>query len=180
MSSKYVINGFKFSSEEEYNIAYEDYEAISFFMEKADLSDPDSIYKLYNRLIERNTFQTIVGYSYLKDLQDKIIEAEYKTLDQLEEIPVENFIEPSENIEAVSLEHYKELSQTNKEKHVNARVINIILTIVIVIMFIIALQADKTVFTQFEQDMVDKYAAWEEELTERENQLIEKGISIED
>ena len=45
-------------------------------------------------------------------------------------------------------------------------------------MFFIAFKADKTLFTQFEQDILDKYSAWEVELTEWEEQLREKEAEI--
>lgn len=171
MSVKYTLEGFQFSSEEEYKIAKEDYDAIQFFKEKLDVSNLPAVYKLYNRLIERDTFQTAVGYSFLRELQNILLEKKYKTLDDLRKIQIETIQKTSEKVEEISVEHYKNIAENRRIKNRNSRIINILLIFTIIIMFIIALRADKTVFNQFEQDMVDKYSSWEVELSEWEEQL---------
>lgn len=178
MSLKYTLEGFQFSTEEEFKIAKEDYDAIQFFKDKLDMSDLPAVYKLYKRLIERNTFQTMVGYSFLRDLQNILIEDNYKTLDNLEKIHIKIMQNSTEKVEEISIEHYKNLAEDRRVKNRNSRIINILLVFTIIIMFFIALKADKTVFTQFEQDVVDKYSAWEVELSEWEEQLREKEAEI--
>ncbi len=178
LSLKYTLEGFQFSTEEEFKIAKEDYDAIQFFKDKLDMSDLPAVYKLYKRLIERNTFQTMVGYSFLRDLQNILIEDNYKTLDNLEKIHIKIMQNSTEKVEEISIEHYKNLAEDRRVKNRNSRIINILLVFTIIIMFFIALKADKTVFTQFEQDVVDKYSAWEVELSEWEEQLREKEAEI--
>lgn len=178
MSVKYTLEGFEFSSEEEYKIAKEDYDAIQFFKEKLDVSDLPAVHKLYKRLIERDTLQTAVGYSFLKELQNILLENEYRSLDKLEKIHIETIEQPYERVEEVSVDHYKGLAENRKIKNRNSRIINILLVFTIIIMFIIALRADKTVFVQFEQDMVDKYSAWETELTEWEEMLSKREAEL--
>jgi len=178
LSLKYTLEGFQFSQEEKYKIAKEDYDAIQFFKEKLDMSDLPAVHKLYNRLIERGNFQTMVGYSFLKELQNILLENNYKTMDSLKKIHIESIQNYAEIVEEISVEHYKNLAEDRRIKNRNSRIINIILVITIVIMFFIAFKADKTLFTQFEQDMLDKYSAWEVELTEWEEQLREKEAEI--
>lgn len=174
MSVKYTLEGFQFSSEEEYKLAKEDYDAIEFFKGKADMTDFAAVHKLYNRLIDRNTFQTSLGNVFLKELQDILLENNYRTIENLKKIEVVTFTKPAESVEEIQVEYYKTLSEKRRIKNRNSRIINVILAITIIIMFAVAIKADKTVFTNFEQDLIDKYAGWEEELEEKKDDLSER------
>lgn len=172
MDKKYVVDGFEFLSEAEYNAAKEELTAINFFKEKTDLSDLSTVIKLYNRILARNTFHTVVGYSFLKELQNTIILSSKNKLKDLENIHVKAVQGSEENrLDLITAEKFKELAKKEKTKHRNSRIINLFLTLTIIIMFIIALYSDKTVFKKFENDIIDEYASWEEELTQREEEL---------
>lgn len=180
MNQKYIVDGFLFTSEADYNAAKEDHAAIEFFKEKTDLSDPEIAYKLYNRIISRGTFRTIVGYSFLKEIQNKLIESNYKPIEELEKIPVENFIQDNNEMDTLMIEKYQSQAVKSKERLKTMGIINVALTITIILMFIIALLSDKTVFTKFENQVIDRYASWEEELRDREEKLLIRENEIKD
>lgn len=180
MKSGFTIGGYTFPNKEEYNIAKEDYRLIEYFKKETDLSDPSSVNKLYTRLVYRHTFQTILGYSFLKELQNILVSSNYRPHDQLEPIDVKGFVIQGESLDTIAAERYKELASQYEQKLKKSTIVNTILATTIIIMFIIALKADKTVFTQFEQDMIDKYSAWEEELVEWEERLTEMEKEIQE
>lgn len=171
------VNGFLFSNNKEYNDAKQEKGAIEHFKNKLDLSNPREALKLYNKILEKQSFRTPVGYLFLKELQDFIIKSEIIKIEDMQEIYIftENAnVSYNNDFDSVSLNHYKELFDTEKMRHRNSRIINIFLVIIIMAMMYIALKADKTEFSDFENKVINKYSTWEEELTTREQKLNER------
>lgn len=174
MEKKYVVDGFEFSTESDYKMAKEELEAIIYFKDKINLSDLSNIAKLYNRILDRRTFHTPVGYSFLKDLQNRLIQSGYVKNEDVEKIFITNRNHTENQVDSLSIDHFKKIATVEKSKRRNLKIINTFLVVTILIMFLIALYSDKTVFTKFENELIDRYATWEEELNNRELELEEK------
>jgi len=54
--SQNQVNGFIFSTNEDFSRAKEEQEVIDHFKTKVDLSNPNDALKLYNRFIEKNIY----------------------------------------------------------------------------------------------------------------------------
>ena len=80
MSEKEVMDRFA----EERHKARKESDFVRQIRAKTDLSDAKTALKLYNKLIHENYFNTIVGYAFLEELRDTILEenaaAEEKTI----------------------------------------------------------------------------------------------------
>lgn len=68
-----TVNGFHFETAAEYADAKKEYEAIDYICSKMDVTNPETAFKVYYKLLERKNLHTIVGYSFLKDLRDRIV-----------------------------------------------------------------------------------------------------------
>jgi len=167
-----VVGGFLFSSNKEYNDAKQEQETIEYLKANSDLSKPKTVLKLYSKLTENRTFHTLVGYLFLKELQEIILKAGIVKLEELDSIyvPTQNFSENEELIN-LSLHHYKQSAEKAQIQNRNSRIINISLAFIIIVMIAIAIYSDKTVYTDFENRVINKYASWEEELNNREQKL---------
>ena len=64
------VGGFSFENKDEAEQAKKEIEGIRYIKTKTDMSDPDVILQVYNKMIGQKLFETAVGYSYLKDLQE--------------------------------------------------------------------------------------------------------------
>jgi hypothetical protein len=168
-----VVNGFLFSSNKDYTQAKEEFEAIEYLKTNTDLSKPRTILKLYNKLIENNTFQTPIGYTFLKELQHDIIKSELVKPEDIEEIYIPNLMKMSgdNEYEKLSIEHYKQLAHKEHIKNRNSKIVNVFLIITIIVMIVMALYSDKTLFNEYKNNIINQYAAWEEDLKNWDEEL---------
>ncbi len=70
-----TVNGFHFETAAEYAEAKKEHEAIEYICSKMDVNNPETAFKVYYKLLERKNLHTIVGYSFLKELRDRIAES---------------------------------------------------------------------------------------------------------
>ena len=70
-----TVNGFHFDNAGEYADAKKENETIEYISSKMNLSDPEVAFKVYYKLLERQNLHTIVGFSFLKELRDRIIKS---------------------------------------------------------------------------------------------------------
>ena len=66
----YVVDGFEFQTKEEARQAKKESDGIRYIKEQTDMSDPDTVYKLYLRLNKPGYFYTQVGVAFLIELQE--------------------------------------------------------------------------------------------------------------
>ncbi len=174
-----VTGGYLFSTNKDFSDANEEQESINFLRSKTDLSNPRTVLKLYNKLIENRTFHTLIGYTFLKELRDGILTSGIVKAEDLGEIYVSAQINNNE-VNSVTFEHYKHLTERQQVRIRNSRIINLFLVITILAMIIIAIYTDRTLYSDFENKVIDHYSDWEEELNNREQDLIKREEALED
>lgn len=75
MRENLTVNGFHFDSAMEYAEAKHEADTINCICSRMDITNPEISFKVYCKLLDRNTLHTIVGMSFLKKLRDNIIES---------------------------------------------------------------------------------------------------------
>ena len=180
------VDGFLFSTEEEYQNALKEQKAVAYLKKQMSGKDGKSILKVYNQLLEQKIFKTEVGYAFLHDInlalhrQSKIAESVIKP------IPVERAVIKEtmtiSNAEAPEEKPPKVIVKTiqaNSSKQVKAlRIVIIVLIVVIIGMFGITLTSQTPTIIDYETKLQDKYAAWEQQLTQREAQIKAKELEL--
>lgn len=181
----YVVEGFAFYSEAEAEQAKKECEGIKYIKEKADMSKPDVMLQIYNRMIKEKMFVTSVGYAFLYDLQEYLRINPYIKDEDI--LPIE-IIHPSiqESLREEKQKHHAQLrevkqksvkkSMTDSElmkKYKFSLVMNLILIISVVCMFLISATSGHATILNYEKTIINRYSAWEQELTEREAALRE-------
>ncbi len=173
--NEYTVAGYSFSNVHDYKDAKRDEETIEYIKSKTDLSDLNKTLKLYHKLVERKTLKTIVGYTFLKELQERIVKEGIVSRDNLPYIPIDKQIKAYSSALAHEQEQ-KHLSKIEnyKIKLRNSRIISLFLMVIIIAMILISIFSDRSVFINYENKIIDKYALWEEELNAREKLIKEK------
>ncbi len=172
-----AAGGFLFSTDKDYKEAKEELESVNFLRSKTDITNPRAALKLYNKLIENRTFHTVIGYAFLKDLQDIILNSGIAKAEDLDGIYIPDQINTETNTKA--LENYKFLSEKQKVRIRNSKIVNFFLVFTILAMILIAIYTDKTMYAEFENKIVDRYSAWEADLNSREEDLIAREEALE-
>ena len=174
----FIVDQYIFETEEEYELAQSEKKKIQYIDEHTDYRAAENIAVLYKRMIETNMFQTPVGYAYLERLREFLVRNGAKA-DNLPAIPVKK---------KISLAGRKEILRENrqlkealeKRKRTNSITITvcIALAIMVVALFTVAFTGKHPNILNYENVILDKYSSWEQELTERENAVREKELSL--
>jgi len=160
--------------------------------------------QVYNKMIGQKLFETAVGYSYLKDLQEYLTTIPFIKNEDILPIPVTH-----PRLEESLKKQKREIAQKERLRAVRARQreknlakidrkaletessgklkislrVNAILVVCVVAMFAMALTSDSPTIVDYQSKLLNRYASWEQELTEREKAVSEKerelGIQVD-
>lgn len=178
--NNWLINGLSFHSKDTYLSAKKEDEAIAYLRKNTDLSNGKNALKVYNKLIEKDTFHTIVGYFFLDELRRIIVIHNIADKNQLKDMPIkdngnDNKVTGYSRLQMdKELQNYKALHERVVISHRNSRIINLFLVVVIIAMFGISFLIKNTENERFENEVVNKNAKWAEELQQKEDELDER------
>lgn len=173
--NKNIVRGYCFGTAEDAETARQEVKKIEYLEQHMDYGKTENILLVYRKAVESRIFQTPVGWEYLRSLQGRLLEAE----DLEEPIPPVTlytvFAHRVGDDIRVPAPRLPEKKKSNfKGQFIVSVVVNLILAVSVGAMFAIALTSDQPNILNYERALVNKYASWEQELTERENRLREQ------
>ena len=176
----WTINGFQFGSENDANQAKSEELKIQKLEEKMDYRNPQMMLMVYKKAIENRIFKTPVGYEYLKQLQ-KTLKQSPLIREEVPPIPV-NQVYNLRDSTAPAVEKVKGTQKPKKPKKEKQEFftrktsicVNVVLVILVGVMFFISTTGSRPTILNYEKALQNKYAAWEQELEQREGELREK------
>ena len=154
-------------------------EGIRYIQEKNDMHDMKTVLALYNKLSEKTLFHTQAGVAFMEDLKAKLLAApeidnreiagyqEEQKKDEIKKQAAKPSEEKKREIEQRIINEYR-------YKYYNSLIINVILLIALVLGFFITTNSKNVNIINYENRLIDKYAAWEEQLKERESIVTER------
>lgn len=175
----YYVDGFAFSSREEYNLAIREQKNIQALRSKINMNNTESVLDLYKKLTSRNLLVTPIGLAFMKELRTYLLQCGYADT----ELPMIRVSEKS--------------SKNDKQKYTNEQLVKILkvrdasikslkivicgLIVLIVGMFAITLFFPNTGYVTYKKQLEDKYATWEDQISEREKavQAKEEELGID-
>lgn len=172
-----IVDGFAFQSAREAENALREQQNIEIIREKAVLSDSSAVYELYEKLIERDMFKTIVGYSFLYELRYRLLHDfgyEEEELSMIT-IPIRMEYDTSSEKNQGALEKQIERLMLIKKR---MTIVIAALIFMIVAMYVIAVLNPNTGYANTENKIINKYSTWQEELEERERAVKEKEAEL--
>ena len=180
MSKELVVGDYMFSTMEEANVAKLELDKINKLNEKLVGADDELIFKVYNKSIEKNTFKTPVGLEYMKTMKKRLDKsAAFK--DKVLPVPVNASLpdELSQEEKNDSIKRFRNEAKKYSSLFKWSLFINGILVLVIIALFVITSTSQNPNIINYENAIVDKYSAWETELTEREKAVKEKEKALD-
>ena len=172
---EFLVDGFLFQDEELAQMAKKEAGGIRYIKDKTSMDDPEMVLQIYNKIIEQKMFETQVGISYLKELQEYLQTMPAIRKEEIKPIPVEEIIRK----EFVTVkEQDDKVKKVSDGKTRVSRGLNVVLVLIIIAMFIITLTSDHPNILNYEEKLLDRYAGWEQELEEREKQVREKEAEL--
>ena len=181
MSETYLLNSFSFESRESYEQAKKEAEMIEQLRGNTDLSNARTAWKVYNKSISDKAFHTVAGYLFLMELRGQILESGLVTERARAPVPIQ---EPQRKRNDVIPERSSQEGKFHKlyegQRLLNKKLkIALAAAVLILVGFVVInFRFEYTIFTYFtnykdnmENELIDKYEKWEEELETREKQL---------
>lgn len=169
--------GYEFACLDDAILAQSEIKKIEYLKMHLDKGDAQTVKALYDKAIDERFFKTPVGIAFLTEIREYLI----GTLDYSEEevraIPLYMFYDTTKKDEG------KENAKKKKEP-VGLLFISIVLNIAliagVIVMFWIATHTDNPNILNYETVLTNRYASWDQELTERERQvrIMERELGI--
>lgn len=170
------VGGFLFLTEKDAQLARAEEQKIEYLEARIDYSSPESIRYVYEKSIHERVFKTPIGYQYLKR-QQEFLKSRPEEAGTVRDIPLYTAFE-GEIREHGNPVPSRILPSDRKEKE-KARfmvslIMNVMLAAAIVFMFYISFVSEQPNIINYERALTNRYASWEQELTERERVVREK------
>ena len=181
------VEGYLFGTAEDAEAAREEAQKVEYLEKNMDYRNRENIQTVYCKSIEKRLFRTPVGWEYLRKLQRNL---EMENLEMEQDRPKQEQLPPiplyTVFIHRAGEEKKQAVAPTVKKKDGVKRLLrlslflNILLVVAVSAMFYIAMTGEHPNLLNYERTLVDKYAAWEQELKEKESELRERERQLTD
>ena len=164
----HVVSGFAFYSEKDARLAEQERQKIANLDKRIDRTNLEYVLVIYKKALDDRASRTPGGLEYLRELQGEL-KAEQDLLgEEIPPIPLwTNFADTREKT-SPARRRIKPAPEENKNTTFRLSLImNIVMVIAIIAMFIITLNSDQPNVLNFERNLLNKYATWEQDLTQR-------------
>lgn len=175
MRSELEVDGFLFSNMEDAELALKEKKQVEYLKTHMDLSASKNMLMVYEKANKEHLFRTPIGISYLQELRNQLLKAGVGE-ENLSSICLYANFEPrlrtrTEPARQRSVQSKKE--ELKKKFHISI-LLNVLLAAAVIAMFWMAVKSNQPNILNYEKALQNRYAAWEQELTERENVIREK------
>lgn len=182
---EYQVDGYLFVSKEDRDLALEEKQKIDYFEEKTKGKNKAMLMNLYDSILDQKLFKTPVGFEYLRKLREELIADGYNE-NEIRPIPFYRSFsyKTGEEVDASYVKRRVRPSDRKERKADYLQIsvcFNLLLTLLMITMFVITMKSDNPNILNYKNQILNEYASWEQELTERENRVREKEqeLSIE-
>ena len=186
MSGKFLVEGYSFETEAEAKMAINELEGVNYLEKRTNFEDVNSVLDVYNKVIDKGLFRTPIGYSFLKELQDILVDSGEIELENIQPIPVvaSRDRKGKKEDERRTRELKKLGSQEEKLKNIIAGLSLTcgIIVIIFIVFIIFTKNSDNINITNYKarldrqyQERENELAIWSNELKEKENRLKDKN-----
>ncbi len=182
INKEYIYGGYEFMTEEDAQKAALDMSKIKVIESRVKVSRPNDIHAVYEKAIENKIFKTPIGWRYLTDIRERLIENGFSEED-LSPIPVEITFTRRSAFENLNVkQRIKPQSKESADlKRIIPVVLDVVLFIVVILMFVIAYFGETDNIINYKKNVTNRYSEWDESLKEREKAVreAEKKLGIE-
>lgn len=178
--NNYTVQGYHFTSAQDARVAEEEGKKIQYLEEKLAGRSTSNLLSIYDKVLDEKMFITPIGWTYLIQLRQRIIDQGIAQ-DLIRPVPlyVSFAFENPETKESKGVAREWIRPSVKKKKTMQAKlrfstILNVVLMLLVVAMFVITLQGENANAINYRRAIINEYASWEQELSEREKAVKEK------
>lgn len=172
-----IVEGYLFMNDADAKMASEEKKKIEYLKTKIDYENIEITLKIYEKAVKEKIFRTPIGYEYLNNMRREMVKRGMPE----EKIPpvrlYKNFSLEEEN-KPVRILQVKGKSEDNTELLRFSLWLNIGLFLLVVGMLFITLMGENTNILNYRYKLENDYAIWEQELQDKELELLEWEKSL--
>ncbi len=169
-----IVEGCRFNSVADAARAREEVKKAAYIRSKMNYSDPESALVIYEKMLSNRIFITPPGNYFLKEVRDRLLAIGIAE-DRIPPVPLFQMYSISGTMEEEEKPRRRIVPEVKKDIYRNRFIVsacvNVILVLAIIAMFVIAVKSANPNVLNYERAVQDKYAAWEQDLTEREKEV---------
>lgn len=170
-----MVEGYLFMNEEDAELARQEKKKVEYLKQHINYSSAESVLRIYKKALAERIFKTPVGHDFLKTMREQLLQGGQV---QEEEVPpvvlFTSYTMRMRQTYTPARQYVKGKEEKKAQWPVISLIANLILAIAIIAMFMITLKSDNPNILNYEKSLVNRYAAWEQELREREQTVREK------
>jgi len=176
-----IVEGFIFRSLEDAELAQKEIGQIEFLEERMNYSNPEDIMLIYKKILQNRLFQTPIGLFFLQKVRESLVE-NYKGKEEIPNIILTTVYQRKirEQVNVVKPKVASSHDNGPIKKLRFSIICNIAFFLLIILMFFISLNGENPTILNYEEAILNKYSAWEVELTEREEKVRDLERKSED
>ncbi len=186
MANGETIYGITYRDPQEAKKAKKEWEGIQYILSQNNMDDIETALSVYNKLVERNILKTKVGEKFLRELKERLLEAE-----EIENKRINGFSKEDEQWlrvrerdkakkeELLEQKNRKSGDSYYRQKYYFSLTLNVLLVIAILIMAYITLNSNHVNILNYENALINKYVSWEQSLQQKEAELKEREQELE-
>lgn len=170
-----MVEGYLFMNEEDAELARQEKKKIEYLKQHINYSSMESVLRIYKKALAERIFKTPVGHDFLKSMREQLLQSGQVAEEEVP--PVVLFTSYSMRMRksySPAKQYVKGREEKKAQWPVISLVANLILALAVAAMFAITLKSENPNILNYEKNLVNRYAAWEQELREREKVVREK------
>lgn len=174
------VDEFIFLNTEDAQLARKEKQQVEYLEKHMDVSQTQNVRMLYEKINREKLFRTPVGLKYMLELRRRLSEAGIPE-ESVQPIRLLTEYDPrfKNQTETVKSRMIQTKRETLKKRLQMSVILNLLLAAAIIAMFVLTLKSDNPNILNYERALQDRYASWEQELTERETLLREKELNAQ-
>lgn len=182
MDKHFTFQGHTFDDEKQLIAAKKEAEAVEYLRSKTDFGNMNNLRKLYDRILDRNMMETVVGIAFLKEIRETLIGSGMFTDNQLRPVPLLPEVKKlKKRKENQTRSRERTLLERRERQNTVLKTVCFFLVIIVIAMFVIVLNGTRSPLAiRYEEQILNKYASWAEELQDKEKYLREYVRKLEE
>ena len=175
MDKKFTFEGHTFDDEKQLIVARKEAEAIEYLRSKTDFNNLEQLMKLYNRILDKDMMETVIGIEFLTEIRNMLLRSGMFTEEQIRPVPLlPEARKMKKRMEDQKRSRERILLEQTQKQNLILKMVCFFLSVLVIAMFAIALTGKRSPLAiRYEEQILNKYASWADELTGREQMLRE-------
>lgn len=166
-----VVGGYRFGTVADAETARMEQKKIVNVEQHLDYRKPENVLLVYNKAIDNRVFLTPLGISYLHRMHDQMVKCGVPK-EKIKPIPMyATFSNKTENNSSIRRSMTSRGQKMEfKGRFITSVCVNVLLVAALAAMIVLAYVSDVPTIVNYKTAILNEYSAWEQELTDREQQ----------